>query len=112
MSSQPAGAGKDWTNQAVDVVESVVLTVKEKTTVPATTVARGLVYGIVIAALGTIALVVLAVAGVRFLTVYLPVGRVNGGHHRVWVADLILGVIFTLAGLLCWSRRAPKEHAK
>jgi hypothetical protein len=95
--------------QATEAVESIVLTVKEKTTVPATTIARGVVYGLVIAALGIVAAICLAVAGVRFLTVYLPVGHVNGGHHRVWVADLILGLIFTLAGLLFWSRRESKE---
>jgi hypothetical protein len=109
MSTQPAPGRRDWTDQAAEAVETVVLTVKEKTTVPATTIARAVVYGLVIAALGIAVLILLAIAGVRFLTVYLPVGRVNGGHHRVWVADLIVGLIFTLAGLLFWSRRAAKE---
>ncbi|MHB8464418.1 MAG: hypothetical protein ACYDH6_01170 [Acidimicrobiales bacterium] len=110
MSMQPAAPTKAWTEQATEAVESLVLTVKSKTTVPATTVARGVVYGVVIAALATVALVVLAVAGVRILTVYLPIGRVDG-HHRVWAADLIVGLIFTLAGLFCWSKRVTKEPA-
>lgn len=104
----PSSSGRDWTEQATEAVESLVLTVKQKTTVPATTIARALVYGVVIAALGTLALTLLVIAGVRFLTVYLPVGRVHG-HHRVWVTYLILGLLFTLAGLLCWSRRTKEQ---
>jgi hypothetical protein len=106
---RPEPSGRDWTSEATEAIESLVLTVKDKTTVPATTIARGVVYGIVIAALGVAAAICLAIAGVRFLTVYLPVGRVNHGHHRVWVADLLLGLLFTIAGLFCWSRRATKE---
>ena len=99
---------KHWVDQATEAVESLVLTVKEKTTVPATTAARAVVYGLVILALGITALVVLTIASVRFLTVYLPVGRAHH-HHRVWVAYLIVGLILTLAGLLLWSRRVTKE---
>ena len=79
----PSSPGRDWTAQATDTIETVVLTVKEKTTVPLTTAARGLVYGLVIAVLGITCLIVLAIASVRVLTVYLPVGQVNHGNHRV-----------------------------
>ncbi|MFI5041891.1 MAG: hypothetical protein ACHQNA_08595 [Acidimicrobiales bacterium] len=103
------GESKDWTVQAADTVESVVLTVKEKTTVPLTTAARGLVYGIVVGVLGIMALILVAVAMIRFLTVYLPVGK-NHGLYRVWVSDLIVGGIFTLAGLFAWSKRAMREN--
>ena len=111
--SPPAQAsGRDWTDQAADAIESVVLSVKQKTTVPLTTVARAIVYGLVIAALGTVALVLVAVSSVRILTVYLPVGRVNDGRHRVWVADLIVGGIFTFGGLFVWSKRTSKAGAR
>ncbi|GAC1378047.1 MAG: hypothetical protein NVSMB4_07630 [Acidimicrobiales bacterium] len=105
-------SGRDWTDQAADAIESVVLSVKQKTTVPLTTVARAIVYGVVIAALGTVALVLVAVSAVRVLTVYLPVGRVNDGRHRVWVADLVVGGIFTLAGLFVWSKRTSKAGVR
>ena len=111
MSAPSTPQGRDWADQAADTVESLVLTVKEKTTVPATTIARGLVYGLVIAALGTAVLVMLSIAAIRFLTVYLPVGRVHG-QHRVWVAELIVGIVFTLAGLFCWSKRTTKGPAE
>lgn len=111
--SPPAqNSGRDWTDQAADAIESVVLSVKQKTTVPLTTIARAIVYGVVIAALGTVALVLTAVSAVRILTVYLPVGRVNDGRHRVWVADLIVGGIFTLAGLFLWSKRTSKAGVR
>ena len=104
--------GRDWTDQATDAVESIVLSVKQKTTVPLTTIARAVVYGLVIAALGSVVMVLMAVSAVRILTVYLPVGRVNGNHHRVWVADLIVGGIFTLVGMLAWSKRTPKKAVR
>ena len=90
---------KDWTEQAAEAVESVVLTIREKTTTPLTTAARGVVYGIVIAVLGVTALILLAIVLIRVLTVYLP-------PNKVWVSDLIVGGIFTLAGLFAWSKRS------
>lgn len=109
----PTGSGgREWTDQAADAVESIVLSIKQKTTVPLTTIARGLVYGLVIAALGAVVMVLMAVSAVRVLTVYLPVGRVNGNHHRVWVADLIVGGIFTLVGMFAWSKRTPKKAVR
>lgn len=108
----PTGSsGREWTDQTADAIESIVLSVKQKTTVPLTTIARAIVYGLVIAALGSVVMVLSAIAAVRVLTVYLPVGRVNGGH-RVWVADLIVGGIFTLVGMLAWSKRAPKKAVR
>jgi len=104
----PSTPGREWTAQAADTVESVVLAVKEKTTVPLTTASRGLVYGLVIAVLGITCLVVLAIASVRFLTVYLPVGRVNHGGHRVWVPDIGMGIIFSAVGFFLWSKRRAK----
>jgi len=100
--SSGSASGRDWTVQVADAVESAVLTVKQKTTVPLTTIARGIVYGLVIAALGTLVMVLLAITSVRVLTVYIP-------SHRVWVSDLIVGGIFTVAGLFLWSKRTSKK---
>jgi hypothetical protein len=102
---------KDWTEQATDTVESLVLSVKEKTTV-LRTIARGIVYGLVITVAAILAMVMVIAGAVRIADVWLLgwAGRVNG-HHRLWIAYLVLGMIFTLAGLFCWSRRTVKEHA-
>jgi Flp pilus assembly protein protease CpaA len=91
----------DWPAQAADRVVSVVDTIRDKTTVPLTTVARGLVYGLVAGVMGAAALILLAIAGVRAVDVALPGG--------VWLAHLVIGMFFTLAGLFLWSKRRRKD---
>lgn len=91
----------DWPVQAADTIERVVGTVRENTADRLVGVARWVVYGILAAFLGITALVLLVVALIRVLDVYLPSG--------VWLPDVILGGIFTLAGLFLWSKRSRSE---
>ena len=104
--------GEDWTVQAADTIESVVETIREKAVVPLTTVARGIVYGIVAGLLGAVALVLLVVAGFRVAIVYLPglVGDTPG--RSVWVTDAIVGGIFSLAGLFLLRKANAKPKTK
>ncbi|MDQ3757228.1 MAG: hypothetical protein M3394_05210 [Actinomycetota bacterium] len=88
----PQAAAPDWTVQAADTVEKVVGAVRDKTTVPLTTIARALVYGLLAAFLGVATLVLLAIAAVRAIVVVTP-------GERAWVAHAAVGGIFTLAGL-------------
>ena len=98
MAQSPAG--QDWTVQAVDRVESVVTTIRDKTVVPVTTVARAMVYGIVVGVLSVMALALIAIGAVRALNLYLPL-HVGVSHARsVWVSYGIVGGIFVLVGLL------------
>ncbi len=103
---------RDWGDQAADTIESVVLTVKEKTTVPLRTAARAVVYGFVLAVLGTVLLLLTVVAVVRIADVWLLgwAGRAHG-HVRLWIAYTVVGMAFTFAGLWCWSKRTPRESA-
>jgi hypothetical protein len=94
----PATASADWTVQVADTLESVVGSVRAKTAVPLETIARALVYGILIAVVGSAALILLTILLVRVLTYALP---------EVWQVDLLLGAIFTLGGLLLWRKRRP-----
>lgn len=92
-----AGAGApgpdpDWTVQVADAVERVVGSVRDKTTVPLTTVARALVFGLLAAIMGLAALVLVSVGLVRAVNTYLP--------GDVWSAHLLVGGIFTCAGAL------------
>ena len=105
-----SSSGNSWTDQAADTIETVVLTVKDKTTVPLQTAARGLVYGIVIAVIGVIVLVVTLIAAVRIADVWLLgwAGRVHG-HHRLYIAYVVLGMLCCAGGFVCWSRRSVKE---
>ncbi len=90
----------DWPVQATDTVERLVGSIRAKTTVPLTTVARAIVYGLVAAVMGTAVVVLLAIFAVRIINVYLP--------EDVWAAHLIVGMLFTLIGLFLWSKRRPR----
>lgn len=98
----PDAATSDWTVRAADTIDAVVTAVHDKAVVPVTTVARWLVYGLLAAIVGTMALVLVAIAVVRGLDV-------ATGDGRVWIAHLITGGIFTLAGLFAWSKRARRD---
>ncbi|MDQ2754734.1 MAG: hypothetical protein M3R71_04205 [Actinomycetota bacterium] len=95
----------DWTATVTNRIESVVGTVRDKTTVPITKVARIVVYGLVVAVMATVALVLTVIAVLR-LHVYLPF---HPEGRRVWVAYAVVGAIFALAGALCWRKRSPRQ---
>ncbi|MGI8794018.1 MAG: hypothetical protein ACR2H3_12750 [Acidimicrobiales bacterium] len=86
-----SGTGGDWPTQVTDTIERVVGQVRDKTTVPLQTVARGVVYGVLIATIGLMALAFVAIAAIRMLEVYLPVGG-------VWLPYAIVGGLFSLVG--------------
>lgn len=99
------GSGQDWPAQAADLVARVVGQVRDKTTGPAVTAARGVVYGLLAAVLGTAALVLVAIAAVRALDELI---EAIVDSRETWAAHGIVGLVFTLVGLLLWSkRRAP-----
>ena len=85
------GDGTDWTVQAADTVERVVGTIRDKTSVPLTTVARALVFGVVAGIMGLTVLVLVAVGLVRAVDVVT-------GEDNVWIAHLIVGGIFAVVG--------------
>ena len=87
----------DWPQQATTAIVDFVDQVKYKTTRPATMATRGLVYGIVMFAIGLPAVVMLLVGLVHFLDHAIP--------QEVWLVYLILGSVFTLGGLLLWRKR-------
>jgi hypothetical protein len=112
MTAEHGAGPPDWTVQAADTIDAVVGVVRDKATIPLRTIVRAVVYGVGVVTVVAVALVLVVVAGVRALAVYLPVGRVSG-HHRVWVAYLILGGIFTLAGLfLLRKAEATRQDRK
>lgn len=86
---------QDWTDQGADIVENVVVTIRDKTIVPARTAAKGLVYGTLAAFFISLALLILAIGAFRLLNVGLP----------VWASYLVLGGIFVAGGTLCWIKR-------
>ena len=95
-----APSGPDWTVQAADTIDTVVSTIRDKSVVPLTTVARAIVYGLVAGVLAIVALVLVGVSLIRALRVYLPF-HVGTSHARsLWISYALVGGIFTLGGLL------------
>ena len=95
-----APAEPDWATQTADQIEKVVVGIRSKTADPLDRVVRIVVYGLVVLALGTAALTLLSVALVRAVDVAVP--------GEVWSAHVIVGGIFTLAGLFLWTKRRQK----
>ena len=83
--------GADWTVQTADKIERVVGSIRDKTSVPLTTVARALVYGVIAAVMAVTVLVLVSIALVRAVDVLT-------GEGNVWIAHLAVGGIFTAAG--------------
>ena len=90
----------DWTSEAVDNIERVVATVRDKTVTPAQRVTRAIVFGLLAAFFVLTALAVFSIGIFRFVDVYLPAG--------VWATYLIFGGIFAAGGGFCWARRTKQ----
>ena len=87
----------DWTDQVADTIESTVVTVRDKTVVPAERLVAYIVAGL-FALLLVGAVGILAALGVfRLVDVYLPGG--------VWATWLLFGGVFAGSGVLLLSIR-------
>jgi len=104
----PPPPERDWPAQAADTIERVVGQVRDKTTGPALTAARGVVYGTFGGIIAVACLIMLIIGAVRLVDSYLP-DAVFGEDH-MWVAYLLIGLVLVIAGALCWARRQPREE--
>lgn len=98
----------DWAVTATDTIVRVVDNVRAKTTGPAITASRAVVYGLLALLLGIAALVLGAIGLVRAIDVYLP-DSVFGEHHT-WAAHVLVGSVFSMVGLTLWSKRHAPAH--
>jgi hypothetical protein len=96
-----AEAAAELPRKAADAVQLVVDTIHDKAVRPAVLATRALVFGLLVAALATLLLVVGSIAVLRLFDVY-----VFG--HRVWLSYVVLGGALTLAGLGAWTRRTAR----
>jgi hypothetical protein len=87
----------EWPKRATEFVVGAVATVREKTSGPAISIARGVVYGTLAFFLAVIALVLLVVGVTRLFIVYIPL--------EVWAVYAISGAFWTLIGLIMWMLR-------
>lgn len=97
-----------WPADLADTVERVVGTVKDRATKPAVHVTRGIVFGLLAAFLGVVALVLLLIGLSRGLQALLDLFMST--ERAVYVSYLILGGILCLAGALCLRKRHSPDH--
>ena len=92
----------DLPSRGADTVDAVVDFIQVKAVRPLTLAARGIVFGIIVLTGAVITLTLLSITLIRVLTVYIP-------GNRVWVSDLIVGVIFVTFGTFAWTRRIDRS---
>ncbi len=92
-------ADGDWVVALTDNIDRIIASVRDKTTRPAIIVLRALVLGTVIAFAAIAAIVLLAVGSVRLVNNVVP--------GPVWIAHLIVGSVFVIAGLILMRLRRP-----
>ena len=97
----------DWAADTADRIERVVGTVRSKTADPLVAAGRWLVYGTLAGIVGMAALVLVTIGLIRGVDIALD--RSFDHDRSVWLADAIVGGIFTLAGLFLWTRRRPRD---
>ncbi len=85
-----------WPAQAADTIVETIGKVRDKTTKPALTAARVVVYGLLGAIVGTVALILLLVLVVRVYDNYSPIG--------VWLLYAILAALMISGGLILLKR--------
>lgn len=108
-SPSPTGPGtphQEWPDQVAARIEGAVAAVRGKTTRPAILAAEGVVYGVLLAALGAAMFVLFMIALVRLVDVYLPVHPIG---RRVWIVDAGASAILLAAGVFLWRKRRPKS---
>lgn len=94
----------DLPTKGADAVDAVVDFIQNKAVRPLTLATRAIVFGIIVLAAAIVTLTLLSITLVRVLTVYIP-------GNRVWVSDLIVGVIFVAGGIAAWSQRIDRNAA-
>jgi len=88
--------------RALDAVDTVVATVNDKAIRPAIVAARSIVFGVVIAVVGILTLVLFCVGFIRLTTI---------AGHRIWASYIVLGLIFSAVGGVLYARRGLPPDA-
>jgi len=97
-SPAPSGplAGAEWPSRVADTVEDVVVAVHDRAIRPLLLVARGLVFGILVAVMVFVLAVLVSIALIKVLDVYAFPGR-------VWASYLVVGGFLTLLGIVAFT---------
>jgi len=93
----------NWAADLADTVERVVGSVRDKTTKPLVTATRAVVYGLLAGILGIAALILALAVATRGLQALLDIPLRRSAS--VYISYLIVGGIFSLAGVFVLSKR-------
>jgi hypothetical protein len=109
----PAGGGlvpAEWPAQAADAIVDTIDKVKDKTTKPALTAARAVVYGLLAAVVGPVAIILVLVMLARMYSNWVA----GAGHiipPTIWPLYAVLFVVFMVGGTLM-LRKANRPASK
>jgi hypothetical protein len=91
-SSDPAGViPAEWPSQAADAIVDAIEKVRDKTTKPVITAARGAIYGMLIGVTAFVCLILVIALSFRIFANY-------AGEENLWIAYLGCGLTFVLGG--------------
>jgi hypothetical protein len=93
-----SGPLADLPVRGADLVDSLVTLLRDKTVRPLTLATRAVVFGIIVFAASVVTIVLVSIALIRILTVYAFDGR-------VWLSQLVVGLLFVAVGIVAWSQR-------
>ncbi len=97
----------NWAADLADTVERVVGSVRDKTTKPLVTATRAVVYGLFAGILGIAALILALAVATRGLQALLDIPLRRSAS--VYISYLIVGGIFSLAGVFVLSKRYSSD---
>ena len=95
----------NWAPDLTDQITGFIATIRQKTTDNAIKAARAIVFGLLVAILGMVALVLLFIGGTRALKELYDLGTTTA--RAVYLSYFTLGGIFALAGVFLMSKRHP-----
>jgi hypothetical protein len=98
----PLGMTAEWPEKAVDAIDSVIAAINDRAIRPIVVAARAIVFGLIVAVVTTVVLVLGSITLIRLLDVYVMRGR-------VWAAYALLGIVLTAGGLGAYALRTPRR---
>jgi hypothetical protein len=98
----PSGSSEDWATQLTAKVDEVVSVIRDKTVLPVSRIVRYLILALLALGVALLLAVLFSVGIIRVLDTELF-------HKRVWASYLVVGGIFSLAGLLLSSKRQRRS---
>ena len=97
----------NWATDIADTIERVVGSVRDRTTKPLVTASRAVVFGLLTAILGVVAVTLLIAVLTRAMQALLDIWLRH--EVSVYLSYLIVGGIFCLAGLFVLSKRFSND---